>query len=457
MVKEIRDSLVKPVINGAIWYLSSSSDKNLMRLATIAEKVDPIEYHKEGIRRFKELIKENHPGAQLGRRFLDEVNPNYRRGFINNFLVNVIMAGGPRRRRLLSEEGMYSPFTILISPTMRCNLRCKGCYAGNYAKKDDLELEVIDRIISEAKEMGTYYFTILGGEPFIREDMLKIYEKHNDVAFQVFTNSYFLDDKLCDKLAKLGNVAPMMSLEGFKKETDERRGEGTFRKVMEAMDRLKKRGILFGTSVVPTRFNIDTITSDKFVNMLIEKGSFVIWYFLYMPVGKNPDLNLMPTPEQRNELRIKTRGIRNNKPIFVVDFWGDAPLVGGCIAGREYIHINSKGDVEPCVFAHFAVDNIKEKSLKEVFNSPFIKNIRGRIPYVPNLLRPCMIIDNPYVIREVCKEMNPRPTHEGAEILLDGLASQLDEYAQRVEEVYEPIWKKEYEHNFDSQEDIKAV
>jgi len=450
MVNQIKEFLARPITKSAIWYLSSSSDKNLMRLATIAEKVNPIDYQKKGICYFKKLVEENHPGAQFGRRFFDEVNPSSRRAFVNNFLVNAITVGILRRKKLFSKDGAYSPFAILISPTMRCNLKCMGCYAGNYDKKDDLELDVIDRIITEAKEMGTYYFTILGGEPFIREDMLKIYEKHNDAFFQVFTNSYFLNDKLCDKLAKLGNVAPMMSLEGFEKETDERRGKGTFETVMAAMDRLKKRGIVFGTSVVPTRFNIDTITSDKFVNMLIEKGSFVIWYFLYMPVGKNPDLNLMPTPEQRNELRIKTRGIRNNKPIFVVDFWGDAPIVSGCIAGREYIHINSKGDVEPCIFAHFAVDNIKEKSLKEVFNSPFMKNIRDRIPYVPNLLRPCMIIDNPYVIREVCEEMNPRPTHEGAEILLDGLAPQLDEYAQRVEEVYEPIWKREYEHNFDS-------
>lgn len=388
----------------------------------------------------------SHPGIKIASRILNELNPNARKAFIENFLMNAVFEGSKKRyRHVNGKREILAPFTILISPTMRCNLRCTGCYASDYTRKDDLDIHVIDRIISEGKEMGTYFYTILGGEPFLRSELFDIYRKHNDAVFQVFTNGYLLSEKNCDTIAELGNVAPMISIEGFEKETDMRRGKGTFEKALLAMKRLKERKVFFGASVVPTRYNIETVASERFIDFLIENGAFVLWYFIYMPIGKDPDLRLMPTPEQRNELRLATQEIRAKKPILVVDFWGDAPLVGGCIAGREYIHINSKGEVEPCIFCHFAVNNIHEKSLYEAFNSPFMKNIRERIPYSENLLKPCMIIDNPYVLREVCAETGAKPTHPEAMKLINDFAPHFDAYAKKVSEIYNPIWENEFE------------
>jgi len=89
----------------------------------------------------------------------------------------------------------------------------------------------------------------------------------------------------------------------------------------------------------------------------------------------------MPTPEQRKKLYETVQRVRLEKPLFMMDFWGDAPYVGGCIAGgRRYIHINPKGDVEPCIFVHFSADNIKEKSLKEALDSDFMRAIRAHQP-----------------------------------------------------------------------------
>ena len=47
------------------------------------------------------------------------------------------------------------------------------------------------------------------------------------------------------------------------------------------------------------------------------------------------------------------RNVKTGKPMFVMDFQDDGEYVGGCIAaGRNYYHINSAGDIEPCVFIH---------------------------------------------------------------------------------------------------------
>jgi len=237
---------------------------------------------------------------------------------------------------------------------MRCNLRCIGCYAGDYSKKDDLPFEYVDKIITEAKEMGTYFYVITGGEAFVRDDMLDIYKKHNDAAFMVYTNGTFIDRDMAFKLQELGNVAPAISVEGFKKETDERRGKGVWEKVIQAMDNCKEARLVYGFSITPTKYNTEIVYSDKLMKLLTEeKGCAFGWYFTYIPIGRKPDVSLMQTPEQRLYGWRRVNYLRSKYPVFIGDFWNDGMHVNGCIAGgRQYLHINVKGDYEPCVFTH---------------------------------------------------------------------------------------------------------
>jgi hypothetical protein len=152
---------------------------------------------------------------------------------------------------------------------------------------------------------------------------------------------------------------------------------------------------------------------------------------------------MMLTPEERNEFRLAIHRVRDTKPIFPVDFWGDAPWVDGCIAGKHYAHITSEGWVEPCIFTHFATDNIRDVSLVEAFNSPYFREIRRRQPFNHNLLMPCMLIDNPRQSREIMAQTGARPTHDGAESLVTGLCGALDQYSADVTRVYEPLWDEE--------------
>jgi MoaA/NifB/PqqE/SkfB family radical SAM enzyme len=162
-------------------------------------------------------------------------------------------------------------------------------------------------------------------------------------------------------------------------------------------------------------------------------------------VGREPNLQLFPTPQQREHLRQRVTYIRNTKPILIGDFWNDGPVVGGCLAGgRKYFHINSHGDIEPCVFCHFATDNIKNKSLKEALNSPMFQMIRQSIINNPNKLRPCMIIDHPEVYRKATSLNGAYFTHEGAEKVIGELAPDLDRYASEYGKIADIVWEKEY-------------
>ena len=84
-----------------------------------------------------------------------------------------------------------------------------------------------------------------------------------------------------------------------------------------------------GYSATVTRRNWDALISDEFVDPLIEKGAVVGWHFLYMPVGREPNVELMPTPQEREEFRQGIVRLRSTKPYFPVDFWGDATLGRG--------------------------------------------------------------------------------------------------------------------------------
>ncbi|MCD6351651.1 MAG: radical SAM protein [Armatimonadetes bacterium] len=425
--------------------MARADDETLVRLTRIGERIAPFEYQRKQLRWVRELIKQNHPGAQLARRILTELHPKVRAKVVQNLIVNNGWLGSRRRQEVETTEGFLVPYLLVISPTMRCNLRCYGCYAGAYRHEDDLPFELWDSIIEQAKELGVYFMTISGGEPFIRADeLLKLAWKHNDVMFQVYTNGTFIDAEMARRLREVGNVGPCISVEGFAEETDARRGEGVHAKVLEAMHHLREEGCIFGFSATATRQTADVIATDEFFDFYLQQGCMFGWIFTYVPVGRGPDLDLMPLPEQRDKIRREVLKIRATRPMFVADFWNDGPLVGGCMAGgRLYMHVNHRGEAEPCVFVHFSVDNLHEKTLREVLSSDFFRAIQRRQPYSDNLLRPCMIIDNPEVLREVVAEGGARPTDAGAEQLLGEKAAGLDDYARRWKELADKAWEED--------------
>ncbi len=434
-------SLIK-FTNFALSILANSSKENLIRLTYLAEKIPQKESYREKIRWIRTLFKEDHPSLEIARRVIQEANPKQRQTLIQ-FIVDQFLEGTNRRKEFEKRTGYYPPRAMLISPTMRCNLHCYGCYAGNYRVEEELELEEIHRILREAQEMGIHLVIVLGGEPFLREELFEIYQTHPRMLFHVFTHGGFLDEKTVERIASLGNVSPAISLEGYEEETDRRRGKGHFQKIMRGMERLRKAKVLFACSLTQTRENTDTLTSPSFIDFLIEQGAILIWYFMCLPVGRNPDLQWMPTPAQRDQLRRQLLYFRATKPVLFVDFWNDGRLTNGCMAGgRMYFHINAKGDVEPCVFCHFASDNIRGKTLLEVLDSPFFRKIRSQQPYLPNLLRPCMLIDAPEIGREMVSQPGVYFTHPGAEFFFSHLSHSIDQYSKEYALIADLVWEE---------------
>jgi MoaA/NifB/PqqE/SkfB family radical SAM enzyme len=251
-----------------------------------------------------------------------------------------------------------------------------------------------------------------------------------------------IDRETAQEFADIGNLTFAISIEGFEDETDARRGKGVFKKVMQAMDNLREAGVVFGFSATYNRENTNTIGSDEFIDLMIDKGCIFGWLFTYVPVGGEADLEYMATPEQRAYMYETVNRWRSEKPIFIADFWNDGAATGGCIAGgRCYFHINATGEVEPCAFIHYANMNIKDTTLLEALKSPLFKAYQESIPFNENPLRPCPMIDNPEKLQRIVEETGAYPTQVN-NLTAAALCQPLHGYAKAWGEVADGIWEK---------------
>src|SRR4030042_1965295 len=199
------------------------SEQRLLQFSLVQKGLDAVSYYPEGRDFLKSLLL--HVQRAIGR-----CSRECLAKFAENPIVSEFITATPKRDEFKSRYGFPPPFFLVISPTMRCNLNCFGCYAGDYRKDEELSTALIHRLLQEAKEMGIYFITISGGEPFIKEDLLDIFAAHSDVYFQVYTNGTFIDESTARRLSRLGNGLPAVSVEGGEEATDARRGPGRFKK-----------------------------------------------------------------------------------------------------------------------------------------------------------------------------------------------------------------------------------
>ena len=435
-------------IDGTLKFINKDREKNLLKLVDISEKFMGNTFKKSTYEETRRMIQNpDEKRMQYLNRALDELNPHVIKMNALNLGFEAAFRGYKKTKEMEKIHQCNIPWIILMDPTSACNLHCTGCWAAEYGHKMNLTFEEMDSIITQGKELGIYFYMYTGGEPMVRKkDLIRLCEKHQDCAFHAFTNGTLIDDEMCKEMVRVGNMTLSISLEGFEEENDGRRGEGIYKKVLDTMDLLKQYGLLFGTSICYTSKNIDVVTSDKFLDMIIEKGCRFTWYFHYMPVGNEASVELMPTKEQREYMYHRVREIRakeGGKQIFAMDFQNDGEFVGGCIAGgKRYCHINPNGDVEPCVFVHYSSANIKEKSLLECLKQPIFLAYREGQPFNQNHLRPCPMLENPQYLQKMVHETGAKSTDMQSPEDVEHLCGKCTVYAEEWKKTADDLWEK---------------
>ena len=288
-----------------------------------------------------------------------------------------------KKRRKAEDAGEHIPPFLIASITSKCNLHCAGCYSRcNHATVDaepvsQLTSEEWLRIFDEADSLGISFILLAGGEPMLRRDIIEAAGKKPGILFPVFTNGTFMDESYFHLFDRCRNLIPVMSIEGEKELTDERRGSGIYDKLIRNMDELHRRGIVFGASVTVTTRNIGEVTSDGFLKKLSERGCRAIVFVEFVPVTQD-SRELAPGDEERAFFADEIMRLRREHPEMVyISFPGDEKSSGGCVAaGRGFFHINSHGGAEPCPFSPYSDVNVRNTSLREAIHSPLFTALR---------------------------------------------------------------------------------
>jgi len=283
-----------------------------------------------------------------------------------------------RLRQNWESQGIHVPPIMVYSITNKCNLHCKGCYNQNLrqSSKEELSADRMKGIVSEAKELGISFIVLAGGEPLVRPEILDITGSFPEIIFLIFTNGLLVDGEVLLKLNQQKNVVPIISLEGYEKDTDERRGKGVYDVLQRIIGKLKSKRSFFGVSLTVTKYNFNTIINYQFIQRLTRLGCKIFFLPEYTAIRGGTE-DWVPTIKQRTSIPDIMKSFRAQFPAIFVALPSDEEEFGGCLsAGRGFIHVSAEGNLEPCPFAPYSDTNLKDTHLKEALQSEFLKAIR---------------------------------------------------------------------------------
>lgn len=439
----IKDRVTITMVDQALNYLDKDPLENLPKLLNIVEKFDINHALSKQIKNVREgLYGENDNWRKLLDSIYQDVDSEIIKTLFKNSVLNSVVLSRSLKEEVKSKYDCNVPWAILLDPTSACNLSCTGCWASEYGNKLNLSFDEIDSIITQGKEIGIFMYIYTGGEPLVRKnDIIELCKRHNDCVFLAFTNATLIDEEVAKQICEVKNFVPAISIEGDKEATDSRRGDGTYEKVVHAMEILRRYKVPFGASTCYTSANYESITDDEYFDRLISFGAKFAWFFHYMPIGNDAVPELLLNPEQRETVYRKIRDVRNRKSIFLIDFQNDGEYIGGCIAGgRDYFHINPNGDVEPCVFIHYSDSNIREKTLIECLTSPLFTAYKEGQPFNCNHLMPCPMLENPEKLRDIVHATGAHSTDLISEESVDNLCAKCSSYSEEWRPRAEEIW-----------------
>ena len=388
---------------------------------------------------------------RLARRFLTETDKRLLAKAIWTLGVKGLWSVHKHKRRL--KRGEFFPPFLYLSVINSCNLRCQGCWVDVAEKQHRIELDAANKTIQQAKAMGNSFFGILGGEPFMHKDLLKIFEQNRDVYFQVFTNGHFITDEVAAKLREYGNVTPLISVEGSEIISDTRRGrEGVLSQTMKGLETALKHNLLVGVCTSVCKSNIDDLVCDRWVDRLIEMGVMYCWFHIYRPVGPEPNQQLALSSDEQRRVRQFVVDTRATKPIVVIDAYHDDAGNALCPAATGFTHhVGPWGDIEPCPVIQLATESIHDKRpLAETFNqSEFLRDFRQ---LTAEHTRGCVIMERPDLLLDLAEKHGARDTTVRGAVIeeLENVTPRRSQY-QPGDEIPERSfvyrWAKKYAFN----------
>lgn len=304
-------------------------------------------------------------------------------------------------KQRLKKGEVFPPF-LYLSIINSCNLRCQGCWVDVEAPRNMISLDELNRLVNDAREHGNSFFGVLGGEPFLHPQLMDFLAQHPDCYFQVFTNGQMITEKVAKQLRQLGNVTPLVSIEGTENVSDMRRGnKDVLTRTLRGLRNCLDQKLLTGVATSLCQTNIDDLLNEAWLKKLIGWGVHYAWYHTYRPVGPKISQELALRPDQLIRIREFVTSARAKLPIALIDAYYDDKGQALCpMATGISHHISPRGHVEPCPIIQFAKENVHDKrGIYDVLTkSAFLKDFRD---ITAKHTRGCIVLERPDLVKEL--------------------------------------------------------
>ena len=341
---------------------------------------------------------------KLARRVLLETDKRLLWKLAYNMGLRGALSVHKHKRRM--RRGQFFPPFLYVSIINSCNLRCQGCWVDVAHKQQTISPDAFHTLVREARQMGNVFFGIVGGEPFMHPHLLDMLEEHPDCYFQIFTNGHFITPERAKRMWQLGNVTPLISVEGSQIVSDERRGRaGVLSKTMQGLHNALDAGVFTGVCTSLARTNIDDTLKEEWIDTLIDMGVLYTWFHVYRPMGPNPNPDLCLTREQALRARKFVVEMRAKKPIVIIDAYHDGDGKALCPAANGISHhINPWGGIEPCPIVQFSKESIHStaadsRPLRDKFlSSAFLADFRK---LAQETTRGCIVLERPDLLKKL--------------------------------------------------------
>lgn len=172
------------------------------------------------------------------------------------------------RLRLTAKQKLI-PLNATFELTPFCNFSCVMCYVRLTKDKADKQGKMLSadewlEIARQARDMGTLYITLTGGEPFLHPEFRKIYSALNKMGFliSIMSNGSMIDEDMIEFFRENGMPFTVkLTLYGASDETYKRvcNSSDGFTKASKAVDLLKNAGVPLKLTSTIVRENADDL------------------------------------------------------------------------------------------------------------------------------------------------------------------------------------------------------
>lgn len=311
------------------------------------------------------------------------------------------------------------PFRYFLELTYRCNLACPYCYVGNERNKKELTTDEWKKVIDQIPFYGIV--TLVGGEPLIRKDFVEILEYVSRKVWgkvHVVSNGILITDEIIKAFIKYHLLLLSVSLDGFGENHDKNRGkDGIFDKIISNLENFKsqkpRQMVDIKTIVLPNNLDdlpklyklcdemkfdflsISFLRNNNWKQNSVLQECFIPEFTQNYPIEKYFDMEhfkevykeiLAMSEKSKVKLRFSPKFEYQKNPLEGIEKFFNLPaetplneIYRPCQYPYTNMMINPEGFVYPCLSQK--IGNVREKSLKELFNSPhyccFRKNLKA--------------------------------------------------------------------------------